>query len=244
MRLRNRLLRVISISSLYLLALMLNAAFGQEEAYSGRGVSVNSDSKRDSQAKLKQEFRSDLAQIKVQMQEIKENTKESRSREQDLLKQINDALKSGDFQTARNLKDEFKAMHRQNIQQRQQDIKEFQEYRKDFKDDMKDKREDVRDRREDIRDRREDAYDRHHQGGPLDRLEDRRDRREDIRDYREDRRERRENRLDKRNNIRSQGSQGGLERGIHPTREGGTGANTKMHRGAGAKHQGGGRRGR
>ena len=128
-------------------------------------------------AGLKQELLSDRNQIKEQRQDIRGSAKEAIQEERNLMNQINQAIKAGDFEAAKGMKEKLKAVHQENVQQKHEDMQKLKEYRKDFKEDIRDKREDIRDRREDFRDRREDIKDRR---------EDVRDRREDFRDKRDE----------------------------------------------------------
>ena len=140
--------------------------------------------------------------IQAQKQDIMQSAQQAKAGERDLLKQIEAARNSGDFQKAKDLRDQLHAMHQENVAEMKDDRQALKESRQEMKEDFKaanppgvgpgnppgagvppppgvrDRREDMRDKREDIKDRREDVRDKR---------EDVRDRREDIRDKREDR---------------------------------------------------------
>lgn len=178
--------------------------------------SHSSDVKGGSSAPPVGELAGDKQQIKEQRQAIKAGAREAMEEEHRIREQIHEAVQAGDLETARRLKEEFKAIHQENVHQKRQDLKALQEARQELRQDILDKREDVRDRREDIkdkfenvrdrrediRDKREDIWDRRHDGGRKDKLEDIRDRKEDVRDRKEDIRDEREDVRDRRDNFR------------------------------------------
>ncbi len=167
----------------------------------------------------------DTGDVKAVLDTAKDNAASARQEEKDLREQINQAIQSGDMETAKALKEQLKTMHQENIEQKKEDLGSLRESRqelkspnlpdkmkdpqwrkdhpnaveavKDRKEDFRDRKEDVRDRREDIRDRKEDAWDRTH-NYPKGTEAYRRDKMEDVRDRREDVRDRKEDFRDKR----------------------------------------------
>ncbi|MBU1125054.1 MAG: hypothetical protein KKC84_03435 [Candidatus Omnitrophica bacterium] len=84
----------------------------------------------------KQEFSADREALQAQKQEIQQNAQTARQGESDLLKQIREAERSGDLETARTLGSELTALHEANTQQKQQDLEALkgarQEMRQDY----------------------------------------------------------------------------------------------------------------
>jgi F0F1-type ATP synthase membrane subunit b/b' len=194
------------------------------------GIALAQETSNPSAAKG--EIKSDIQQIKAQRDTIHENAQAAREEEKQLKQQIKEAVAAGDHKTAKKLRDQLHATHRENVAGMHQDIQSIQrakqELRSDIKDArqqgqlfpkgvnppgtgqvVKDKLENIRDRKEDLRDRREDIKDR--RGDIRDKKEDVWDRRhdggradklEDIRDRREDVRDRKEDVKDRREDIR------------------------------------------
>ncbi len=144
-------------------------------------------------------------------EEIKTNAQEARQEERQLRDQIHKAVQAGDMETAKSLKEQLKAVHRENVQQKHQDMQAIKESRQELKQDVpagtgpkyRDRIEDVRDRREDVRDKHEDVRDR---------KEDVRDRKENVRDRREDKRDKREDFRDKRQGSMQRSGSAGPKR--------------------------------
>ena len=93
----------------------------------------------------KQELISDRQALKEQHQSIAENAQAAKQEEQQIKDQIHQAIQSGDYETARSLKDQFKETHQENIEQIHGDIQEFQESRQEFKNDLQSARQEKRD---------------------------------------------------------------------------------------------------
>lgn len=74
----------------------------------------------------KQVLMSDKAEVKEQKREIKENAQAAKAQELELKKQIKDALDAGDAGTAEKLRNQLRAMHRENVQERVEDKRELQ----------------------------------------------------------------------------------------------------------------------
>ena len=192
---RKKLFFLNAFFSILMLA-SLDKAYAQDS-------SVNPNSER-ANTNLRQILSSDKQKITDQWGAIKENASQARQEEKNLLDQIHQAVQSGDYQTAKNLKEQLKNTHQENIQEKLGDREDLKESLQNLKEDRKeginqlrenfqDKREGLKDRREDIRDKREDF----------------KDRREDIRDKREDFKDRREDIRDKREDIRDMRHDGG-----------------------------------
>lgn len=184
------------------------------------GVDTSAGSSTD----WKGELSSDRQQLNEQWQDISENAQAARSEEKDLLEQIKEAKASGDFEIAKQLRDQLHARHQENVARKQQDIQELKGLRDEFKQDVQsarsegageagsfkarpkpspevgDRLENIRDHREDFKDRREDFRDRR---------EDFRDRKEDVRDHGEDIRDRREDIRDRREDVWDRRHDGG-----------------------------------
>ena len=68
-----------------------------------------------SEANWKQDLDSDKQQIQAQKQEISQNAKEARAEEDQLKQQIKAAMDSGDMQTARQLREQLRTVHQENL---------------------------------------------------------------------------------------------------------------------------------
>ena len=88
----------------------------------------------------KQEFSSDKAAIKIEKEQMKADSSAARQEENALHRQIKQALKSGDTQTAESLKAQLKTMHQENIQQKEQDKKDLKAARQEMRSDKKEAR--------------------------------------------------------------------------------------------------------
>ncbi len=113
-------------------------------------------------------------QVKEQHQQLKSDIQEAKSEQKDLRDQIHAAMQAGDYEKARQLKEQLRAARQENRQEIQQDLQAHPragdrlEDIRDRREDFRDRREDVRDRREDIRDRKENIHDRGQQQGVRD----------------------------------------------------------------------------
>ena len=74
-----------------------------------------------------------VASLKDQKDAMKENAQQARGEEQQLKMQINQALQIGDAASAEQLKQQLKAVHDENVQQKQQDVQAFQASKQEFK---------------------------------------------------------------------------------------------------------------
>jgi hypothetical protein len=160
----------------------------------------------------KDELKSDRQGVSEGMHEVNANAKAARAEEGALKDQIQEALKAGDKEKAKELRAQLKTMHKENVKEMRDGRQEVKESFKDMKGDIKkarkegaisdraakDKLENIRDHREDIRDKKEDVRDAKRKGGKWDKREDVRDLREDVRDRKED--------------IRDHGNRGGKKR--------------------------------
>jgi len=174
----------------------------------------------------KQEISSDKQGVQEQRAEIKENAQASRQEEKNLRDQIHQAMQSGDYETAKQLRQQLHEVHQGNIQQRQQDMEDLQSSRQELKEDFKGAREEKGGRpprRGPVGEQPpsgqvssgegtpgpqgpEGGYrhrpPREFREGPRDLREDRRDRREDVRDRQEDRWDKREDIRDRKEDVR------------------------------------------
>lgn len=190
---------------------------------------------------IKQEISQDKQQLGEQKQAISEHAQAARTEEGQLREQVHQAMQSGNMEQVKELRDELKATHRENIQEKQADMQALRENRKDLKQDMKA----AEGRRplpfnvgKGVRKiqamGREGPPPPDYQAPPTqsqpgsqaptappatkkeaslrDRMEDRRDKREDVRDRREDIRDRRED-------IRDEQHQGGLRDKLEDIRD-------------------------
>lgn len=205
MRLR-KLLLLAGVLDLFLLTGILGKVFAQENA-----VSSGTESQEESSAGTSgvremqgQEIASDRQELKEQRQDIAENANAARQVEREAKDQIHQALQSGDYETAKNLRDQLKEIHQKNVEQMYSDIQELKESREGLRNDAQDARLERglpaigseggaagfnspgvgpnnppgRDLPPGLRDKAEDRFDRREDA--LDRREDVRDRREDV----------------------------------------------------------------
>lgn len=91
---------------------------------------------------LKQELSSDRQQIKEDVLENKENAQAAKTDEEKLKEQIKAATDAGDFATAKQLKDQLKLIHQENVQEKVEDKKELQSDIRELKGDIKEARQD------------------------------------------------------------------------------------------------------
>jgi hypothetical protein len=123
-------------------------------------------------------------------------------------------MQSGDRETADKLREQLRAMHKENVQQRQEDFENLQSSRRELKEDIQKAHQERRGeapgpqgpeggyRHYPPREFREGERPRDLRKDHRDKREDVRDRREDVRDRREDRRDRKEDVLDRKEDIR------------------------------------------
>ncbi len=89
---------------------------------------------------IRGEIAGDRQAIRSEAQDIKEDASAAKQEEKQLKDQILAAEQSGDMETARNLRDQLKAMHRENVRDRQQDKKEMKDARQELRQDIKEAR--------------------------------------------------------------------------------------------------------
>lgn len=94
-----------------------------------------------SAADIKQELSSDRQQIKEERQDIKENSEAGRAEETALRQQIKNAVTSGDKEKANQLKAQLKAMHKENVEQKQEDKSELRKAKHELRKDTRENRE-------------------------------------------------------------------------------------------------------
>jgi len=86
------------------------------------------------------EITSDKEAIRTEKEQMKSNALASKREEKALQEQIKQAIQSGDKQTAKSLKAQLKAMHQENVQQKQQDNQELKAARQELRSDKKEAR--------------------------------------------------------------------------------------------------------
>lgn len=102
----------------------------------------------DASTDWKQVLRSDKEEVKEQRLEIKENAQTAKSEELELKKQIKAALDAGDAGTAEKLRNQLRAMHRENVQERVEDKRELQSELRDLKKDTQEAKKEWHKRRD------------------------------------------------------------------------------------------------
>ena len=109
------------VMSVCFLTVLTGGVYAQEEVSSGAEAGGDSEvSTGESQGTdWKQELSSDKDALHEQKQDIHENARAAREEEKDLLRQIEEAKASGDFETAKSLRDQLHAVHQENIAQKQ-----------------------------------------------------------------------------------------------------------------------------
>ena len=114
----------------------------QEAASSDSGQEVSSDvqQKEASGTDWKQELGAEKQQIQEQNQEMSQNAQAARAEKGQLREQIKAAMDSGDTQTAGKLKEQLRAVHKANMQQKMQDTQAMQGIKQDLKSDVKEAR--------------------------------------------------------------------------------------------------------
>ena len=140
----NKLFLLVGALNLYFIIGALPTLQAQEEAASQVESSVRAQEAAES-GTWKQELISDRQALKEEHQSIAENAQAAKQEERQLKDQIHQAIQSGDYETARSLKDQLKETHQENIEQIHGDIQEFQEARQEFKNDLQSARQEKRD---------------------------------------------------------------------------------------------------
>ena len=176
-----RQLLLVGVLAVSFLVSLPGYGFAQEEHSSAGNVSDTSAT--GPMEGINKEVASNRQEFEQYHQTVLEHANAARDEEQILIKQVNEALKAGDFESAKKIRAHLKGVRDKNFQQRDQDMQQLNEYSQNFTRDMpeasgkgqdiKDRREDSRDRKDDFRDRREDVKDRR---------EDFRDRKDDFKD--------------------------------------------------------------
>ncbi len=85
----------------------------------------------------KEELSSDKQAIRAQKDKMRSNAQAAKAEEKSLKAQIRQAKRSGDMATAQTLKDQYKAMHQENVTQKKEDVKALKTAKKEFKSDRK-----------------------------------------------------------------------------------------------------------
>jgi len=109
---------------------VISQAYAQEEGSSATTGTTD----------WKQELSSDKQQIRDQKQEINQNAQAARAQEEQLRGQIKDAIAAGDMATADQLKEQLRAVHQENVQQKQQDMQNMRSDRNELRGDVKEAR--------------------------------------------------------------------------------------------------------
>ena len=76
-------------------------------------------------------------QLKDQKESIKSNSQASRQEEEDLRDRIRQAERAGDKEAVRSLREQLKAMHQENVAQKQQDQQDLKDARQEWNADKK-----------------------------------------------------------------------------------------------------------
>jgi len=84
---------------------------------------------------LKSELASDKAAIAAEKEEIKENSSDAKAEEKSLLEQIAQAVAAGDKAKAEELRQQLKALHAENVQQKKEDLSGLKEDRQELAED-------------------------------------------------------------------------------------------------------------
>ena len=85
----------------------------------------------------KQEISSDKAAIKTERDQMKTDSSTARQEEKALHRQIKQAMEAGDTQKAESLRAQVKAMHQENVQQKEQDRQDLNAARQEMRSDKK-----------------------------------------------------------------------------------------------------------
>ena len=91
---------------------------------------------------LKQELRSDRQQMKDQLKERKDNAQAAKTEEEVLKEQIKAAFRSGDLETAKQLRRQLSLIHQKNMQEKIEDKKDIQVDIQELKSDVQEARHD------------------------------------------------------------------------------------------------------
>ncbi|MBU0605808.1 MAG: hypothetical protein KKH77_05930, partial [Candidatus Omnitrophica bacterium] len=103
----------------------------------------------DTQSASAQGASSDKAEIQGQREAIKASAQAARSEEKAFTDQIRQAEQSGDYAAAKLLREQLRAMHQKNMQQKEQDMQAIKETRNEMKAERKEARFDKMDRNND-----------------------------------------------------------------------------------------------
>ena len=208
------------------LAFASGIAMAQEQDAAGTDITMPSDSGTT----VKEELRAGAQEIKEQRDTMHENAQAGREEERQIKQQMDAAVASGDYETAKKLREQLHAMHQENIQQMHQDIQAMQEAKQELRSDAKDARQEGKFPPEGIN---PPGYNPPGRGpgnppgynppgtGPAakERLEDIRDRKEDIRDRRENIKDKREDIRDKNEDIWDSRHDGGKKDRLEDIRD-------------------------
>lgn len=206
---------VMIVVAMFLLIANGSLVLAQEET----SATTTETAAAESGTGWKQEISGDRQVVAEQWDVLKEHGQEARAEQRQLQQQIFDAVKSGDYETAKSLREQLKTMHQENIAQKKDDLQALRETRQELKGDIKQAKEaGAMPPLKRPKPQNPPGYNPPGAGpenppgynppgaGPVspkvkDRVEDVRDRREDIRDRREDIRDRKEDVLDRREDI-------------------------------------------
>ena len=99
------------------------------------------DAETESETDWKQEFQSDISGIKEQRDAMKDSAQAAREEEKALLQQIDEARAAGDFEKAKQLRDQLHATHQENVQQKHEGIESLKEAKQEMRADFKEAKE-------------------------------------------------------------------------------------------------------
>jgi len=79
-------------------------------------------------------------EVTTNVEEQLENAQAARAEEDQLRQQIKTAMDSGDMQTAKQLREQLRSVHQENIQEKAQDMQNIQAAKQEFKSDVQEAR--------------------------------------------------------------------------------------------------------
>jgi hypothetical protein len=137
---RKRIFGIAGALGVLLWVSAVSGVFAQEESSATTDPATVVVSDTTAQTDWKQEFSADKQQIKEQRDSVKTNAEAARSEEKSLRDQIDQAIKAGDPEKAKALREQLKSIHQENVGQKQQDLQGLQESRKEMRSDAQEAR--------------------------------------------------------------------------------------------------------
>lgn len=115
-------------------AISSSNAFAQEGSSPASGAANAKD--------WKQEISSDRGEIRQDREANRGHAEAAMEEEKDLRDQIHQAARSGDHEKAESLREQWRAAHRENINERRQDLRDLRQDQQDLRSDVRDARRD------------------------------------------------------------------------------------------------------